>query len=279
MISPTHASESGDELRAVLTNAHGKTTSTAATLTVSAVACAASPAIETQPSSVTVTEPSEASFKVKEGTVSANCAAATIQWELSTNGGTTFTPITGATSAAYTINPTNTSESGDQFRAILTNTHGKTTSTTATLTVTAVATSPEAAIHQLLLEVSSSNIAHGVRKTLSCLLSRALRSLAGLSSYGPSKCGAALLSSKVAKVDRHKSGPPVAACEDLQQFIDVVGDDQHSRKPKIPAKLAMAWSKAADDIESSLGCTAHDKSAGHSSRHGHGHRGHRSGGR
>ncbi len=278
-INPTHESETGDELRAVLTNAHGKTTSTVATLTVSAAACAASPAIGTQPSDQTVTESASASFNVKEGTVPANCSAATIQWELSTNGGTTFTPITGATSATYTINPTHTSESGDQFRVTFTNTHGKTTSTTATLTVTAVATSPETAIHQLLLEVSSSNIAHGVRKTLSCLLSRALRSLAGLSSYGPSKCGAALLSSKVAKVDRHESGPPVAVCEDLQQFINVIGDDRHSRKPKIPAKLATAWSKAADDIESSLGCTAHDKSAGHSSRHGHGHRGRRPGGR
>ena len=279
-INPTHTSETGDQFHATLTNAHGKTTSTTATLTVNTATCAANPAVETQPSNQSVTAPAAATFTIKEGTVPANCSAATIQWELSTDGGTTFTPITGATSATYTINPTHTSETGDQFHATLTNAHGKTTSTTATLTVTAAATSPEAAIHQLLHEVSSSNIAHGVRKTLSCLLSRALRSLAGLSGYGSSKCGAALLSSKVTKVDRYKSGRPGAACEALQQFIDVVGHDQHSRKPKIPAKLATAWSQAADGIEASLGCTSQEKTQGHSSQHAHGrHPGRHSGGR
>ena len=366
-INPTHTSESGDEFRAVLTNAHGKTTSTAVTLTVNAAACAASPAIETQPSNQTVIEPASASFKVKEGAIPANCSAATVQWEVSTNGGTTFAPIGGATSATYTINPTHTSESGDEFRAVLTNAHGKTTSTAVTLTVNAAAsifpevssvvpnegfttgaekvkvkgshlagatevtfggtkatilhdsegevevetpahaagavevcvktaaatpgckasaftyktppaTSPEVAIHQLLQEVSSSTIPHGIRHELSCLLSDTLRSLAGLSGYGPSKCGAALLSSKATKADRHKRGH-AGACDDLQQFIDVIKNDQHRRKPKIPAKLAAAWSKAASDIDASLGCTSHDNSPGYSSRHAPGHRGRHSSGR
>ncbi len=276
-INPTHTTETGHKLRAVLTNTHGSTTSTVATLTVNAPACTVSPTIETQPSNQTVTEPAAASFNIKEGTIPANCSAATIQWELSTDGGTTFTPVTGATSATYTINPTHTTETGHKLRAVLTNTHGSTTSTVATLTVNAPATSPEAAIHQLLQEVGSSKIPHHIRRQLSCLLSQALRSLAGLSGYGPSKCGAALLSSKATKVG-HKSGRP-GACQDLQQFIDVIGHDQDSRKPKIPAGLAKAWSKAAHGVESSLGCTAHDKSTGHASRPAHGRRGRRSGGR
>jgi hypothetical protein len=281
-INPTHASESGDELRAVLTNAHGKTTSTAATLTVNAAACAASPAIETQPSSQTVTELASASFNVKEGTVPADCSAATVQWELSTNGGTSFTPITGATSATYTINPTHTSETGHELRAVLTNAHGSTTSTAATLTVNAAATSPEAAIHQLLQEVSSSAIPNGIRHKLSCLLSNALHSLSGLSGYGHLKCGTGLLSSRAAtaKAGRRKSMQP-DACEDLEQFVDVIRNDQHRRKPKIPAKLATAWSQAASGIEASLGCTRPGReSSRHSSRPVHGHdRGHSSGGR
>ena len=260
------------------TDGHENSSKASFNVTVNAPACAASPAIGTQPTNLTVTEPAAASFKVVEGTVPANCSAATVQWELSTNSGVSFTPITGATSATYTINPTATTESGHEFRAVLTNAHGTTTSTAATLTVNAPATSPEAAIHQLLQEVSSSTIPHGIRHKLSCLLSKALRSLAGLSGYGPSKCGAALLSSKATKVERHTSGHP-GACEDLQQFIDVIEHDQRSRKPKIPAGLAKAWSKAAHDIEASLGCTAHDKSPGHSSRHAHGRRGHHSGGR
>ena len=284
-IDPTHASESGDELRAVLTNAHGKTTSTAATLTVNAAACAASPAIGTQPSDQTVTEPASASFKVTEGTVTASCSAATVQWELSTNGGTSFTPVTGATGATYTISPTHASETGDELRAVLANAHGKTTSTATTLTVNTAATSPEAAIRQLLKEVSSSNIAHGLRKTLSCLLSDALHSLGGLSGYGHlsgygySKCGTGLLLSRAAtaKADRRKSMQP-DACEDLEQFVEVIRNDQYRAKPKIPAKLATAWSQAASGIEASLGCTRPGReSSRHSSRSAHGHdRGHRS---
>jgi len=349
------------------TDGHENTATASFNVTVNAAACAASPAIETQPSNQTVIEPASASFKVKEGAIPANCSAATVQWEVSTNGGTTFAPIGGATSATYTINPTHTSESGDEFRAVLTNAHGKTTSTAVTLTVNAAAsifpevssvvpnegfttgaekvkvkgshlagatevtfggtkatilhdsegevevetpahaagavevcvktaaatpgckasaftyktppaTSPEVAIHQLLQEVSSSTIPHGIRHELSCLLSDTLRSLAGLSGYGPSKCGAALLSSKATKADRHKRGH-AGACDDLQQFIDVIKNDQHRRKPKIPAKLAAAWSKAASDIDASLGCTSHDNSPGYSSRHAPGHRGRHSSGR
>ncbi len=284
-ISPTHASETGDELRVVLTNAHGKTTSTAATLTVNVASCAASPVIGTQPSGQTVTELAAASFTIKEGTVPANCAAATIQWELSTDGGTTFAPVTGATSATYTISPTHASETGDELRAVLTNAHGKTTSTAATLTVNTAATSPDAAIRQLLKEVSSSNIAHGLRKTLSCLLSDALHSLGGLSGYGHlsgygnSKCDTGLLSSRAAtaKADRRKSMQP-DACGDLEKFVDVIRNDQHRAKPKIPAKLATAWSQAASGIEASLGCTRPGReSSRHSSGPAHGHdRGHRS---
>ncbi len=281
-INPTHASETGDELRAVLTNTHGKTTSTTATLTINTAACTASPTVGTQPSNQTVTEPAGASFTIKEGTVPTNCSPATIQWELSTNGGTSFTPITGATGATYTINPTHASETGDELRAVLTNTHGKTTSTTATLTINTAATSTEAAIHQLLQEVSSSAIPNGIRHKLSCLLSRALHSLVGPSGYGHSKCGTGFLSSRAAtaKADRWKSTRS-GACEDLEQFIDVIGNDQHRTKPKIPAKLATTWSRAAYDIEASLGCMRDGRqSSRKSGRPVHEqHRGHRSAGR
>ncbi len=276
---PTATSESGHEFRATLTNTHGSTTSTVATLTVNAASCAASPAIETQPSSDTVTEPASASFKVKEGAVPANCAAATIQWELSTNAGVTYAPITGATSATYAIDSTHLSESGDEFRAVLTNAHGKTTSTAATLTVNVAATSPEAAIRQLLKEVGSSNIAHSLRRTLSCLLSDALNSVGHMSGYGHLKCDTGVLSSRAAtaKVDRRKSMQP-DACEALGEFINVIGNDQHRARPKIPAKLATAWIQAASRVEASLGCARPGgASSRHPSRPAHGHdRGHRS---
>jgi hypothetical protein len=145
----------------------------------------------------------------------------------------------------------------------------------------ATTSSPEVKLRDLLKEVNTSGIAHGIRRQLSCLLSDALRSLAGLRGYGngPSKCGMALVSSRGAtKVGRKSTRP--GACNDLQQFVQVIKSDQRRGKPKIPAKLATAWSQAAEGIEASLGCTSHDKSHGHSSQHAHGrHRGHRSGGR
>ena len=263
------------------TDGHENKATASFNVTVTAPGCASNPAVGTQPTNDTVTESASAGFKVTEGTVPANCAAATVQWELSTNGGTSFTPVTGATSATYTINPTKTSESGDEYRAVLTNAHGSTTSTAATLTVNPAGISPEAAIRQLLQEVSSSTIQHGIRDKLSCLLRDALRSMAGLSGYGPSKCETALLSPRGATTKAQRRVSTLSgACEDLQQFIDVIENDQHSHKPKIPAKLATAWSQAAHDIEASLGCTDPARqSARHSSRHAHGrhHRGHRSG--
>ena len=144
------------------------------------------------------------------------------------------------------------------------------------------ATSPEAKLRDLLQEVRSSNIRHHIHNELSCLLSDALQSLGGLSSHDHSKCGTGLLWSRaaMAKADRRKSTQP-DACEDLEQFVDVIRDDQHRTKPKIPAQLAMAWSRSAYDIETSLVCMRHGRQSSRNSRplvHGQ-HRGHRSGGR
>jgi hypothetical protein len=105
-----------------------------------APACTASPVIEEQPSSGTVTAPAEATLKAREGVVPANCSPASIQWQLSTDGGSSWSAVSGAnfvgpTSATLRINSTATGESGHQFRAVLSNAHGETDSATATLTV------------------------------------------------------------------------------------------------------------------------------------------------
>jgi PKD repeat protein len=146
-INPTSASESGHEFRAVLTNAHGATESSPATLTVNAPPCAASPAIENQPASATVTAPSAASFTVKEAAVRASCSVAAIQWQVSADLGASWSDVSGAnfsgaTAATLQINPTNTSEFGHEFRAVLTNAHGATESNAATLMVDAPSQSP-----------------------------------------------------------------------------------------------------------------------------------------
>jgi len=136
----TTTAESGTKFEAVFTNAFGETTTNEVTLTVEPPPCSASPAIEKQPVGESVTAPGEASFTVKEGTVPANCSAASIQWQVSTDHGSTWSNvsganISGATSATLEINPTSTSETGHEYRAVLTNAHGPTNSTAATLTV------------------------------------------------------------------------------------------------------------------------------------------------
>jgi hypothetical protein len=58
----------------------------------------------------------------------------TVQWQVSTDGGVTFTNIPGATSTTLTVMPT-ASQSGSQYRAVFTNPCGTATTTAATLTV------------------------------------------------------------------------------------------------------------------------------------------------
>jgi alpha-tubulin suppressor-like RCC1 family protein len=117
---------SGHQYRAAFTNTAGKTNSEAATLTVQKA-----PAVTKQPTSVAVNEGQSASF---EATAS-GFPTPTVQWELSNNGGASWSTIPGATSTKYTIESTVVSESGREFRATFTNAAGFARTSAATLTV------------------------------------------------------------------------------------------------------------------------------------------------
>jgi hypothetical protein len=109
-------------------------------LSPSAPVCESKPAIEVQPASASVTAPAEASFEVKEGVVASGCSAASIQWQESTDGGSSWNTTFGAgasgmTSSVLKIAPTAVGESGFKVRAVLTNAYGDTDSSAATLTV------------------------------------------------------------------------------------------------------------------------------------------------
>ncbi len=125
-IAGAKIAESGDQYRAVFTNEAGRATSKAATLTVQLA-----PAVTRQPVSVTLEEAHNAVF---EATAS-GFPAPTVQWELSTNGGSTWSPIRRATSDQLTVAGVTTSENGDEYRAVFTNAAGQATSEAATLTV------------------------------------------------------------------------------------------------------------------------------------------------
>jgi alpha-tubulin suppressor-like RCC1 family protein len=127
-IASAKTSEDGHEYRAVLSNAAGSVTSEAAKLTVHNA-----PKLTQQPASVIVEEGHPASFEAS----ATGFPAPTVQWELSSDAGGSWTPVAGATANKLTIAMVSGSESADEYRAVFTNVAGAATSTAATVTVRA----------------------------------------------------------------------------------------------------------------------------------------------
>ena len=73
------------------------------------------PAISSQPSSITVNGGENATF-----TVTASGSGISYQWQLSTNGGSTYTNISGATSSSYTVVGASSTQNGYYYRVIVT---------------------------------------------------------------------------------------------------------------------------------------------------------------
>lgn len=95
------------------------------------------PIITQQPNSINVPAGQTATFTA----AATGTPTPTWQWERSTNGGGTWAPISGATSASYTTPATTVSggsaNSGDQYRGVATNASGSATTNAATLLVAA----------------------------------------------------------------------------------------------------------------------------------------------
>ena len=121
----TNNTMNGYRYRAVFTNSAGTVSTTAAILTVQYA-----PVITTNPVSQTVTVGSTVRFAAA---ARAN-PAATVQWQVSSNGGSTWTNMTGATSTTLSLTAT-TALRGYRYRAVFTNSIGTATTTAATLTV------------------------------------------------------------------------------------------------------------------------------------------------
>jgi alpha-tubulin suppressor-like RCC1 family protein len=125
-IASTKVSENSYEYRATFTNSAGKATSREATLTVRKV-----PVVTKQPLGTTVEEGQSASFEA----AASGSPTPTVQWEVSTNGGSTWFQVTGGTADRLTIAEEKTSNDGDLYRATFTNVAGKATTEVVTLTV------------------------------------------------------------------------------------------------------------------------------------------------
>lgn len=132
-VTSTTGSETGHEYRAKFTNSASSVNSSAATLTVESKAGSGAPEVTEEPASATVVEGESAGFKAK----ATGAPAPTVQWEVSTNSGATWSNVAGATSETLTVSGTTTSQSGWEYRAKFTNSVNSATSSSATLTVKA----------------------------------------------------------------------------------------------------------------------------------------------
>jgi hypothetical protein len=136
---------SGNLYRCVLTNDCGATATTnAALLSVSGVT-----AVTASPQDLSVCEGNAATFQV-----TAAGASLTYQWQLSTDGGTSWSAIAGATAAQYVISNTTTSLNGNRYRCVVngTCTPGTATSASATLTVVVPASITSQPVSQVICD-------------------------------------------------------------------------------------------------------------------------------
>ncbi|MFT3981118.1 MAG: zinc-dependent metalloprotease family protein [Ferruginibacter sp.] len=99
------------------------------TVVVSFVVPSANPVITTQPAATAACVGTVASFSV------AATGGVSYQWQVSTNGGTSFTNITSATAATYSISSVTAAMANNQYRVVITGQCGTTTSSAAVLTV------------------------------------------------------------------------------------------------------------------------------------------------
>ena len=103
-----------------------------------AIPATAAPTITQQPASAAVVEPAAATFTAAAG----GAPAPTVQWQVSTDAGTTWTDIAGATAASYQTPATVVADTGRQYRAVFSNSPAVVPSQAAVLTVTAAPIAP-----------------------------------------------------------------------------------------------------------------------------------------
>jgi ribosomal protein L24E len=98
------------------------------------------PVVTTQPANQTVNAGQLASFSA----IASSTPTPTVQWQLSTDGGTHWTTIAGATGTTYATPATTGPDNGNRYRAVFTNSVGTATTNAALLVVV----SPPAVVTQ-----------------------------------------------------------------------------------------------------------------------------------
>jgi hypothetical protein len=129
-VSGTPAAGTGGSSTIVLTATNGITPNAVQTLTI---LVNEAPTVSTDPADQTVNPGASVSFLA----AAAGAPLPSVQWQRSTNGGGTFSDITGATSPTYTFTAAG-ADSGNRYRAVFTNLVSTVMTTAATLTVGSV---------------------------------------------------------------------------------------------------------------------------------------------
>jgi hypothetical protein len=119
--------ESAGTVNVTVTTADG----TSATSNADKFTYAVAPAITTQPTNQTVKAGGTATFTAK----ASGSPTPTVQWQVSTNGGNTWTNLSGATSTTLKLSNVKATQNGDEYQAVFTNIAGSATTSAATLTV------------------------------------------------------------------------------------------------------------------------------------------------
>ena len=127
-VAAAATNQSGTYFRVVVSNNVASVTSGSARLTVSAAVAA--PAVTTQPSDQAVVAPATAVFQA----AASGTPQPTVQWQVSTDAGVSWSNIAGATAASYTTPATVLADDGQRFRATFSNSAGTVASNAARLT-------------------------------------------------------------------------------------------------------------------------------------------------
>ncbi len=160
VISAATLAQTGTQYRVLVTVSGGVLTSNAVTLTVTPAPVA--PAFTAQPTDVTVTAPASAGFVVAvSGT-----PTAMLQWQLSSDGGTTWNNVSsggGATGTTYTTPATTTAMNGFRFRALASNGVGSAISST----IARLSVDPAAVAPSITTQPSNQSLTEPARATFS----------------------------------------------------------------------------------------------------------------
>jgi hypothetical protein len=132
VVSGVSAAQNGNQYDAVFTSSGHVATTNAAVLVVNSNAPANKPpSVTTQPANTKATSGQNATFLAS----ASGTPAPGIRWRRSTNGGTTWVPLAGATSGTLVVSGVTLAQNGDEYDAVFTNAAGTVTSGPAVLTV------------------------------------------------------------------------------------------------------------------------------------------------